>query len=81
MAETQVCLFLSERRIRSRVAVGSADADSKVPSVETPRLTNVLLLKPGIGQNIDTLASPTVRYFCLVLVLFSRSMHLNIKKY
>ena len=61
--------------------MGSADADSKVPSVETPRLTNVLLLKPGIGQNIATHASPTVRYFCLVLVLFSRSMHLNIKKY
>jgi len=31
---------------------GPADAEVVVPSVETPGLTNVLPLKPGVGQNI-----------------------------
>ena len=36
------------------------DAEIKVPSVENPELTNVLpALKPGVGQNIATHASPT----------------------
>ena len=32
--------------------LGIADAESKVPSAENPDLTNVLPLKPGVGQNI-----------------------------
>ena len=35
-------------------AVGTADAEISVPFVVNPGLTNVLLLKPGVGQNIAT---------------------------
>ena len=35
-------------------AVGTADAEISVPSVANPGLANVLLLKPGVGQNIAT---------------------------
>ena len=31
---------------------GLADAEVVVPSVETPELTSVFPLKPGVGQNI-----------------------------
>ena len=34
-----------------------------VPSVENPELTNILPLKPGVGQNTDTHASPVARIF------------------
>ena len=32
---------------------GTADAEMKVPSVESPELRQVLPLKPGVGQNIE----------------------------
>ena len=47
---------------------GTADADITVPSVENPELTNVLRLKPGVGQNIAMHASPTARNFFLGLI-------------
>ena len=49
---------------------GTADAEFKAPSVENPELTkfNVLPLKPVVGQNIATQASPPVRN---VFVVFS----------
>ena len=47
---------------------GTAVAEIKVSSVESPELTNVLPLKPGGGQNIAKLASPTARNFFLVLI-------------
>ena len=48
---------------------GTADADIvKVSSVESPELTDVLPLKPGVGQNIALLASPTARNSFLVLI-------------
>ena len=40
----------------------------KVPSVENAKLTNALPLKPGVGQNIDTHASPTVKDLFIVPV-------------
>ena len=45
----------------------SASAEIKV-FVENPELTNVLPLKPGIGQNITIHVSPTARNFFLVLI-------------
>ena len=42
-----------------------ADGKIKVPSVENSELTNLLTLKPGVGQNIATDASPTARNFFL----------------
>ena len=42
---------------------GTADAEIKAHSVESPELTNVLPLKPGVGQNIASDASPTARKF------------------
>ena len=49
---------------------GTAGAEFKAPSVENPELTkfNVLPLKPVVGQNIATQASPPVRN---VFVVFS----------
>ena len=42
------------------------DTEIKVSSTENPELTNVLPLKPGVGQNIATHESPTARnFFCL----------------
>ena len=35
-----------------------ADAEVKVPSVQNPELTNVLPVKPKVGQNIAMHASP-----------------------
>ena len=52
----------------------------KVPSVENPELTNVLHLKPGVGQNIATHASPTTMNLFLVLISTSRSIRLNFFK-
>ena len=31
---------------------GTEDAELKSPLVENPQLTNVLILEPGVGQNI-----------------------------
>ena len=39
----------------------------KVHSVENPDLTDALLLKPGVGHDVDTHASTTSRNFVLVL--------------
>ena len=49
-------------------AVGAADAEIKVPSVENPKLIDVLSLKPAVGQNIATHALPTARNFHVVLI-------------
>ena len=38
------------------------------PSAENPELTNVLPLKPGVGQNIAMHASPAATNFFLVLI-------------
>ena len=38
-------------------AVGTADAEIKIPSVENPELMSVLLLKPGVGQSTAVYAS------------------------
>ena len=46
---------------RSSFLVNSVEIN--VPSVENSELTNVLPLKPGIGQNIATLALLTARNF------------------
>ena len=53
-----------------RLATGSrsADAEIKAPSVENSELTNVLPLKPALGQNIAIYASSTARNFFLVLI-------------
>ena len=48
-------------------AVGYWDTEIKVPSVENPELTNVLPLRPGVGQNIATHAVSAARD---VLLLF-----------
>ena len=47
----------------------TADAEIKVPSFKVPELTNVLALKPGVGQNIAMHALPTTRSFFLVEIL------------
>ena len=39
------------------------DVESKPPIVENPELTNVLPLKPGVGQTIAMHASPTAMNF------------------
>ena len=44
------------------------DAEIKDPSVENPELINGLCLKPGVGHNIATHASPAARSFFLVLI-------------
>ena len=49
-------------------AVGYWDTEIKVPSVENPELTNVLPLRPGVGQSIATHASPAAMNFFLVLI-------------
>ena len=48
---------------------GTVDAKIKVPSVENPELTDVLPLKPGVGQIIAMHASHTARNSFLVLIL------------
>ena len=45
-----------------------ADGKIKAPSVENPELTNLLPLKPELGQNIATDASPTARNVFLDLI-------------
>ena len=45
--------------------LGTVGTEIKVSSVENPELTNVLPLKPGLGQKIATHASPTTRNFFL----------------
>ena len=40
-------------------------------SVENPEQTNVLLLKPGVGQNIAAPVLPTARNFFLVTGLLN----------
>ena len=54
---------------------GTADAEYKAPSVENPELTkfNVLPLKPVVGQNIATHASPTARN--IFVVFFTAPAH------
>ena len=46
----------------------TANTETKVQSVRNPELTNVLLLKPGVGQNIATCTPPTDRNFFPVLI-------------
>jgi len=46
---------------------GAADTEIKVPSVENPELANVLLLKPGVDENIAMHALPTARNFFLFI--------------
>ena len=46
---------------------GTADVEISNPSVENPELTNVLPLRPGVGQNIATHAVSAARD---VLLLF-----------
>ena len=46
---------------------GTANAKIKIPYAESPEMTKVLLLKPGVGQNITTHASPIARNFFFVL--------------
>ena len=53
-------------------AVGYWDTEIKVPSVENPELTNVLPLRPGVGQNIATHAVSAARD---VLLLFFSVLH------
>ena len=48
--------------------MGTADAEIKVPYVEHRELTNILPLKPLVGQNIAIHASPTARNVFLVLI-------------
>ena len=47
---------------------GTADAEIKVSTTENPDLPNVLPLKPEVGQNTATHASPTVGNVFLVLI-------------
>ena len=44
------------------------------PSVESPELTNVLPLKPQVGQNVAVHASPTARNFFPVQIV--KSIHI-----
>ena len=55
--------------------MGTAGTEIKVSSVENAKLTNALPLKPGVGQNIDTHASPTVKDLFIVSVSKFRSIH------
>ena len=48
---------------------GIVKTEIKMPTVENPMLTNILPLKPGVGQNKAMHASPTARNFFLVLIL------------
>ena len=48
---------------------GTADEAINAPCFSYPELTNVLLLKPGIGQNIAMYALPIARISFLVLIL------------
>ena len=48
----------------------TADTEIKVASVENQDLTNVFPLKPEIGQNIATHASPTARNVFSPEILF-----------
>ena len=50
---------------KGQVGHCTAVAEIKAPSLENPKLTNVLPLKPGVGQNIATHASPTAKIFFL----------------
>ena len=49
------------------------DAEMKVPSVENTEMTHVLLLNPGVGQDIAIHASPTARNLVLVLIFYLTS--------
>ena len=44
----------------------TADAEVKVPHVQSPKFTHVLLLNPGVGQNIATHALAIASNFFLV---------------
>ena len=48
---------------------GTAEEAINAPCFSYPELTNVLLLKPGIGQNIAMYALPIARISFLVLIL------------
>ena len=51
---------------------GIVKTEIKVPTVENlmlTNITNILPLKPGVGQNKAMHASPTARNFFLVLIL------------
>ena len=63
-------LFLSLQNfvgLRTLSCDFTADAEINVPSVENPKLTDVLP-KPEAGQNIATHASPTARNLFLVII-------------
>ena len=47
---------------------GTVDTEIKVLLLSKPELTNIFGLKPGVGQNIATHASPTATDFFLVLI-------------
>ena len=58
------------------------DTEIKVPSVENSDLTNVLPLKPAVGQTIAMHALPTARILFIVITFqvpspsfFSKSLH------
>lgn len=63
VSHSNVC---SDREIPSTVPRwGTVVAEVKVPSVEKPGFSKVLLLKPGGGQNVSMHALPTARNFFL----------------
>ena len=64
----QVCQHVVHTACFCSGVLCTAYAEIKIPSVENTELTNVLLLKSGLGQNIATHASPTTRNFLLVLI-------------
>ena len=47
---------------------GTADAENKASTIENSDLPYVLPLKPGVGQNTATHASPTAGNVFLVLI-------------
>ena len=63
LAYARACVFVCTAPL-----CGTADAEIKVPSVETPELTNVLPVKPAVGQNIAAHVLLTARNFFLVLI-------------
>ena len=64
---TKLRKYVRHFRFESR-QWSTADAEIEVASVEKAELTNVLPLKPGVGQSIATHASSTARNFLLVLI-------------
>ena len=69
--DAQLCCCYSHYYFLKGPQWGTANAESNVPSVANPELTSALSLKPGVGQNIASHASPNARIFFLVLILNS----------